>query len=275
MGVIRIGTSGFSFQDWKGTVYPANIKDSEMFSYYVEHYRPNTVEINYTYYRLPAANTFYRLLSKSPEDFDFTVKLFGGITHEPCKEFPPSPVDAGLCEQFIEGIKPLLESNKLGCLLAQFPERLKPSPEAWDFILSLPDLLGRLPLVYEFRNRKWLTEETFEALEKEKIGFCAVDEPQMGNLMPLVPAVTSDIAYLRLHGRSPNWYKDMAQRYDYLYSEDELKSFVPTIEQMASKSKAMYVQFNNCHAGSALRNLKMMQFLLGMNLPPMQADLIY
>ena len=127
MGTIRIGTSGYSFQDWKGTAYPSTIKDSQMFSYYVEQFRFNTVEINYTYYRLPSAKSMVTLAKKSPEDFDFTIKLFGGITHEPWKNPPPARVDTQLCQQFTEGIKPLAESGKLGGVLAQFPVYFLPS----------------------------------------------------------------------------------------------------------------------------------------------------
>ena len=273
MGEIRIGTSGYSFQSWKGNVYPADIKGSEMFSCCVNQYRLNTVEINYTYYRLPVARTFDSLLLKAPEDFDFTVKLFGGITHEPEKNYPPVRADGGLCEVFLEGIKPLVQAGKLGCILAQFPARLKRSQGAWDYLLSLPKALNGLPLVYEFRDKGWVCEETAKMLKQAGIGFCAVDEPQVGSLMPLVPMVTSDVAYLRLHGRNKNWYSDPSQRYDYFYNENELKKFLPVINYMASKSRLTYVQFNNCHSGAALRNVKMMQMLLGMNLPPMQRGL--
>lgn len=265
--MIRIGTSGYSFQDWRGTVYPANIKNQDMFAYYVGHYRPNTVEINYTYYRQPVARTFESMIKKSPEDFMFTVKLFGGITHEAMR---PEPT---ICNQFLQGIEPLIESKMLGCILAQFPPMFQPGKKAWDFLLSLPEALDGLPLVYEFRNKEWASEATNHALKKAGIGYCAVDGPQVGPLMPLVPAVTSDIGYLRLHGRNMNWFKDPAHRYDYLYSEDELKSFIPIINQMAAESTVLYVQFNNCHAGAALRNVKMLQFLMDLDLPPMQGEL--
>jgi uncharacterized protein YecE (DUF72 family) len=273
MGTIRLGTSGYSFQDWKGTVYPATIKDSQMFSYYVDQFRFNTVEMNYTYYRQPSAKSMETLAKKSPEDFDFTVKLYGGITHEPWKNSPPTRIDNQLCEQFLEGIKPLRESGKLGCILAQFPASLHRSPEAWEYLLSLPEALGGVPLVYEFRNKTWASEETVGKLRHAGIGHCAVDEPQIGPLMPLNPAVTSDIAYLRLHGRNQKWFKDPTQRYDYLYSDEELKSFLPIMEDMSNQSRTVYIAFNNCHAGSAVRNAKMMAALLYMDLSPAQLEL--
>lgn len=274
MGAIRLGTSGYSFQDWKGVAYPPKIKDSEMFPYYVNQFRFNTVEINYTYYRQPSARAFASLVNKSPQNFDFTVKLFGGITHEPWKEFPPTRIDTDLCKQFLDGIRPLMDSGKLGCLLAQFPASLRCSPEAWGYLLSLPDALEGLPLVYEFRNKGWISKETFSILQNAGIGFCTVDEPQIGALMPFISEVTSPIAYLRLHGRNKMWFKDPPHRYDYLYSDEEIRSFLPTIHSMASKSKTLYIAFNNCHAGYAWRNARALQTLVGLDLPPMQGELL-
>ncbi|MHB0997962.1 MAG: DUF72 domain-containing protein [Armatimonadota bacterium] len=273
MGDIRLGTSGYSFQSWKGTAYPSGMKDSGMFDHYIDQFRLNTVELNYTYYRLPSTKGIASMAKRSPDNFDFTVKLFGGITHEPWKNFPPTHVDTGLCDRFIEGIKPLTDSGKLGCVLAQFPASLLRSPEAWGYLLSLPDALNRLPMVYEFRNKGWVSEETVQLLKYAGVGLCTVDEPQIGALMPVYPKVTSDIAYLRFHGRNKNWFKDPSQRYDYLYSEKELTEFIPTIESMASQSRTLYVAFNNCHAGAAVRNVKMLQALLGLDLPPLQGDL--
>jgi len=273
MGEIRLGTSGYSFDDWKGTVYPQNIKDSEMFAYYIDHFRLNSVEINFTYYKMPAAKVFDFYARKSPDDFLFTAKLFSGITHDPWIGDSPVVIDKEQCARFLAGVQPLAELGKLGCLLAQFPPHMRPGEQAWNYLLSLREAFDGYPLVYEFRNKAWGSKHTVTALKQAGIGFCAVDEPQIGPLMPLVPAVTSDIAYLRLHGRNMNWFQNKTVRYDYLYSEQELIALLPTINSMVSKSSKMYIQFNNCHAGSALRNAKMMQYLLGLDQPPIQGVL--
>ncbi len=273
MSNIRLGTSGYSFGDWKGEVYPKNIKDSEMFDYYLNQFRLNTVEINYTFYSMPCPPVFEFYARRVPDYFDFAIKLYNELTHKPCLTNQPDMPDKDLCLRFLAGIQPLTESGKLGCLLAQFPPHLKPSLKAWDYLKALRDELGSNKLVYEFRNKAWVSDHAITTLKREGIGFCAVDCPQVGPLMPLVPAVTSKIAYLRLHGRNMNWFKDKSVRYDYFYSEEELKKLLPIVNRMASMSSTVYIQFNNCHAGAALRNVKMMQYLLGLDVPPIQGVL--
>jgi len=262
MGMVRIGTSGYSFRSWKGTVYPPTIKESQMLSYYINEFKFNTVEINYTYYHQPSAKTMASLAQKTPEGFDFTVKLFGGITHEPFRSGIPEHVDTSLSAQFTEGIAPLKESGKLGCVLAQFPPGMPYTPKTWNYLLSLKESFHDVPLVFEFRNRAWASNETFERLREADIGFCAVDCPPLESLMPLIPEVTSKIAYLRLHGRNPNWFKEPFRRYDYVYTTEELEQLLGTIREMASRSDKMYIAFNNCHAGAALRNAKALQEMI-------------
>lgn len=274
MGKIYLGTSGYSFDDWIGRVYPEGIKKSQMFAYYLNNFGMNSVEINYTYYKMPARKVFQHYAAITPEDFRFSVKLFSGITHEPWIGERSGKLDQAACSGFLEGIYPLVDVGRLGCLLAQFPPHLTPTENAWQYLYSLKEAFFDLPLVYEFRNKRWISQTTFAALRNAGIGFCAVDQPQIGPLMPLVPEVTSDTSYLRLHGRSANWFSDSKLRYDYLYSEEELRSFLPDIRQMQSQSKIMFIQFNNCHAGSAVRNAQMMKQLLDMDVPPTQGVLM-
>jgi len=117
----------------------------------------------------------------------------------------------------------------------------------------------------EFRNKGWAKPETFEFLKKNNLGYCAVDEPKLPRLMPFVNEVTSDIGYLRFHGRNKNWFNAPTEvRYDYMYSEDELKEFVPEIKKMEKNSKNLYILFNNCHAGKAVKDAKKLKTMLGL-----------
>lgn len=273
MGTILLGTSGYSFNDWIGNVYPSNLKKSEMFQYYLQHFRLNSVEINYTYYKMPSRNVFKHYAAATAENFKFCVKLFSGITHAPWMKNGTGELDGTLAESFLFGIAPIIEANKLGSLLAQFPPHLKPTDKTWNYLLLLRKTLLGCPLVVEFRNNLWINKFTFKTLRSADIGFCAVDEPNIEPLMPLISEVTADVAYLRLHGRSPLWFSDSRHRYDYLYTSAELESFLPVIKDMQSRSQSLYIMFNNCHAGSAVRNVQMMQYLLDLDVPPLQGVL--
>jgi uncharacterized protein YecE (DUF72 family) len=124
--------------------------------------------------------------------------------------------------------------------------------------------MGRIPIAVEFRHGSWLTPDiqdtVFHFLRKHQIIYVMADEPQYGTLatVPFVPHLTADTAYFRLHGRNKeNWLKkgiETSLRYAYLYSEEELKEFLPTIESIDKRAKEVYVMFNNCHGGFAMKN---------------------
>src|SRR3954447_6661725 len=117
--MIHIGTSGYSYADWKGPVYPETIKDNEMLPFYSQHF--NTTEINYTYYRMPAARTLAAMASKVPDDFIFTIKASTELTHE---REPAAEGEGATPENFRlfrQALQPLLDENKFGAVLAQFP----------------------------------------------------------------------------------------------------------------------------------------------------------
>lgn len=264
-GVILVGTSGFSYQDWRGVFYPPDFPERDMLAYYSRHFP--VVELDFTYYRMPSPRTMASLERKTPPGFTFCVKAYREMTHE-------RPQDRAelrsLCRQFASALDPLRAAGKLGCVLVQFPWSFGPSPENRALVEDLPELLPGLELVVEFRNSQWISDETREALTRARLGFCAVDEPRLKGLMPPLTWVTSPVAYVRFHGRNARkWWKHEHpwERYDYLYSEEELKSWVPRIRQMAEQAERTYVLFNNCHAGQAAKNASMMQLLLGGDLP--------
>jgi len=267
--MIKIGTSGFSFKDWLGTIYPEKLSSKEMLTYYEQQLRFDCVEINSTYYTLISDKSFLSTANKTSKNFEFVVKGYKGITHDPfdnrLKEQKVSIKTAKEnTEKFIYSIQPLKEKNKLASVLLQFPVFFYPSNESNDYLLQCKEWFKDIPLVIEFRNNAWAKKETFEFLKKNKLGYCAVDEPKLQRLMPFINEVTSDIGYIRFHGRNPNWFNVSAgERYNYLYSETELKSFIPEINKMDNKAKKTYIFFNNCHAGSAIKNAIMLKKMLG------------
>jgi len=254
--MIYVGTSGFKFDDWKGTFYPPDVPQNKWLTYYGERF--NCLEINSSYYRLMPAQTFYYMAQKVPEGFQFAVKAYGGLTHE------PADATADDARAFIDSLQPLIEASKFGCVLAQFPNRFRNTEENRQYLIEFKERLEGLPVVIEFRHREWAEEAVFPFLRENGLGYCAVDEPRFRSLMPPIAVATSGIGYVRFHGRNAEkWFKgDNKTRYDYLYSEDELREWVPKIKTLDQQAERVYVFMNNCYAGKAATNAGQMREIL-------------
>jgi len=254
--MLYIGTSGFSYQDWIGPFYPENIKKGDMLHLYAQQF--NTVEINSSYYRIPPAAVFYHLQRKVPDDFKFAVKANQEMTHV-------REINQPVFQEFKASLQPLLNSGKLGCILAQFPYSFHYNKNNQDYLRYLKDKMDDLPLIVEFRNVYWITEEVFDFLRKNEIGFCAVDQPPLKGLIPPLAETTSGLGYVRFHGRNKEkwWQHEHSyQRYDYLYSEQELKEWVPKIKQIVTQTIDQYIFMNNHYKGKATKNALMLMKLL-------------
>jgi uncharacterized protein YecE (DUF72 family) len=217
-----------------------------------------TVEVNFTYYRMPTARTTAAMVKKAP-GLVFTVKLPGEITHE-------GKLTREAVKQYRDGVEPMLAAGVLGCVLAQFPWGFKYTPEAMAFLTELGKRLGDLKPVAEFRNAAWATDAVYKELKRLNVGFCNVDEPHLRGLMPATDVVTSEIAYFRFHGRNAKeWWKhdEAAQRYNYLYKQDELAEWVPRVKKAAAKAETTYIFMNNHPLGQAVVNAEMMMEMLG------------
>jgi uncharacterized protein YecE (DUF72 family) len=260
MGIL-IGTSGFSYEDWRGYFYPQELPKKEMLNYYAEHFP--TVEVNATYYSLPHPATFYQMARKVPPGFEFVVKAHKDMTH--AAEFLPDAF-----QQFRAALEPLREAGMLGCVLAQYPWSFKAIPENRNALQQLRVELPELPVVVEFRNAGWVSDDTFALLRELQFGFCCVDEPHLKGLMPRIVKATSPIGYVRFHGRNADkwWRHEQAyERYDYLYSEEELAEWVPKIRDLSEETEKTYLFFNNHYEGKAGQNAQMMAQLLNLTLP--------
>jgi uncharacterized protein YecE (DUF72 family) len=221
------------------------------------------VEVNATYYSLPHPATFYQMARKVPAGFQFVVKAHKDMTHS--EDFLPESFRA-----FRAALEPLTEMGTLGCVLGQFPWSFKATPDNRDALERFRAELADLPVVVEFRNSGWVTEETFELLRDLEFGFCCVDEPRLKGLMPPVVRATSPIGYVRFHGRNAaKWWQHQHayERYDYLYSEEELSEWVPRVRELAEETERTYLFFNNHYEGKAGQNAQMMAQLLNLTLP--------
>lgn len=257
--MIRVGTSGYSYDDWHSRFYPADLAARDRLAFYARKF--GCVEVNSTFYRQPTTALTAAMVAKVPPEFRFAVKVYGGITHD------WTAATAGDFRVFAGGLKPLLESGRLGAVLAQFPHRFSPSRERVAHVRRLREEWPDLPLVVEFRHDGWLDERTFDLLEALSVGFCCVDEPAIAGLMPPLARVTASPAYVRFHGRNAaKWYdhEQAYERYDYLYSAAELAEWVPRIKTLALQAEETYVFFNNHYDAQAVVNATELSEQLGL-----------
>jgi uncharacterized protein YecE (DUF72 family) len=237
-----------------------------MLDFYAKRFR--TVELNFSYYRMPTERTTSSMVRRTPQDFLFTIKAHGDFTHQ--GERTPEGV-----AEFKRGTAPLVDNDRLGALLFQFPYAFKNTPENQDYMRLLWDDFRPWPLVVEFRHRSWMTEEVFDLLREEQVGFCCVDEPDLPGLPPSVVAATSDVAYIRFHGRNrKDWWSEESRyaRYNYSYTEEELTEWVDNIWGLAKQATSTFVFFNNHVNGQAPMNAEMLMSLMGLPVPKLLGD---
>jgi uncharacterized protein YecE (DUF72 family) len=265
--------------------YPGDVKTAEgRLRYYANHF--DTVEVDSTYYAIPDKRNTYLWVERTPDNFIFHIKVYGALTgHGIDPKTLPKDIFNLLLEKdktekyvyikepslletiairFKEALIPLVETDKLGILVFQFPPWFQYRTANLDYILKCKDFMQTLPLAVEFRHRSWLAPNKVDSvihfLSKYQLAYITADEPQYGNLatVPFLPKVTTDIAYFRFHGRNKeNWLKkgiETSLRFAYLYSDEELKEFVNPILNTNKLAKSTFVMFNNCHGGFAVKN---------------------
>jgi uncharacterized protein YecE (DUF72 family) len=250
---IRIGPAGWSYPDWNGIVYPAKKSKGFHELEYLSHYF-NTVEVNVSFYRpvtSKMAESWVTKVAHNPE-FLFTVKLWNRFTHN-IHELQPE--DSSI---FRQGIQPLMESNRLGCVLMQFPWSFKNTNDNQQHLERVIDEFQNIPLVLEVRHASWISENIFNYLHDHSVGFCNIDQPVFYKSIKPTAVGTSLTGYVRLHGRNyEDWFREGAgrdARYDYLYSEQELAEWIERIKFIASQTNQTFVITNNHFRGQAVTN---------------------
>ena len=254
--MIYLGTSGFSYNDWVGNFYPAGMPKGEWLSYYAREF--DTCEVNSTFYALPKPSSLKAMAEKTGEDFLFCFKANHEMTHQ-------RDDNASIFEAFCQVLEPIITAGKLGCILAQFPYSFGFNRRNWDYLGLFKERLGELPLVIEFRNAKWLKSEVFDWLRHHRLGFCCVDEPRLPNLLPPIAEATTDIGYVRFHGRnSAKWWQheQAYERYDYSYTAEELSEWLPKIQKLDSAAEKTFVFANNHWRGQAVSTIRQLRLML-------------
>jgi len=251
---LRIGPAGWSYPDWNGFVYPRKKpKEFHEATYLAEFF--DTIEINTSFYNPVKAEIAKQWVERVSfnKSFLFTAKLWQRFTHD----------QAGTAEDeklVRAGFEPLREAEKLGAVLLQFPFSFHRTRETTAYLVQLLKRFADFPLVVEVRHATWNVPEAFELLAEHNAGFCNIDQPLIGRSMGATQEATSPVGYVRLHGRRyDTWFSDdenlsSHERYNYLYSAEELKPWAERVEKLEKAAREVYVITNNHYEGKAVVN---------------------
>lgn len=281
--MINIGLTGWGDHD---TLYEDLARKSDKLKTYSSHFP--IVELDASYYAIQPARNIKKWINETPERFQFVVKIHQALTlHADFRDF--SETRQELFDAFKEMLAPLQESQKLAMVLVQFPPWFDCSSQNIKYILYVKQQLQDYPMCVEFRHQSWFNdqfkEETLSFLTEHQIIHAVVDEPQVKDAsIPLVNRITSDIAFVRYHGRNIHGWtkKDMTDqewrdvRYLYNYNKTELLDLAQKVKILEQKAKKVYVVFNNNSGGHAAQNAKTYQNILGIDyegLAPQQLKL--
>jgi uncharacterized protein YecE (DUF72 family) len=262
MGRVRFGPAGWDYPDWNGTVFPKpRPRGFDPLAYLAGYF--DTVEINNTFYRPPTAAIAKRWVARVAEHrgFKFTAKLWRRFTHERDTTWSRSDVAAARA-----GLDALHEAGRLGALLLQFPWSFRNDQAAQEWLADLFAAFDRLPLVLEVRHVSWADAAILEWLGERGVGLVNIDQPQFRRSIKPGAVVTAPVGYVRLHGRNyKDWFRKTAgrdERYDYLYTADELRPWAKRVEEIAARTKETYAVTNNHRFGKAPANAAMIESLV-------------
>ncbi len=275
-GEIRVGTSGWSYPSgegtWNGIFYPAKkARGFDELAFYAEHF--DTVEVNSSFYRIPALKTTQEWARRTPDNFEFSLKLFQKFTHPEmflkATGKDPADIDRKDVDEFRAAIEPLAGAGKLGALLAQFPASFKNEPGSRDYLAWLLHAFRDYRVAVELRHKSFSDDpkEMLQLLGEHGAALVQIDEPKFKtsirqNLLPNV----NTFYYLRLHGRNAaQWWKhDKSEdRYNYLYSAQELEPIVEAVEEASREVNKSYAYANNHFSAKSVANAATIRAKLG------------
>jgi uncharacterized protein YecE (DUF72 family) len=299
---VRVGTASWTDPTMTapGVFYPPEADTAEERLVYYANQFP-IVEVDATYYALPARRTAELWLERTPPDFTFDIKAHALMTGQPSevKRLPkdlrealppelldrarvyardlPREIDDEIWARFVDALEPLRSSGKLGALFLQYPRWFFPTSESREEILRARERLGDLPLAVELRHASWFNdknrERTIRFLSDHEIPFVMVDAPPgtKSSLPPITLVSSPKLAVVRFHGRrTETWERSgipVVERFRYLYATDELGEWVPRIREAADRVPEVHVLMNNCYANYGTTNAREIADLLAADLP--------
>jgi uncharacterized protein YecE (DUF72 family) len=293
MSDIRVGTCSWTDPTMLRAWYPSSVRTAaDRLRYYSGYF--DTVEVDSSYYGMPTSATARLWVERTPPGFVFHIKAFAMLTRHgvkpeqlppPLREghtfeldrggrilHPPRALREDAFTLFGEALEPLRSEGKLGMILMQFPPYFLANEANREYIAWAGERLAPDRMAVEFRHVSWVEPDrladTLELLASIGASYVCVDEPrlQTANALPPITAATADVGYVRFSGRNElTWnarVKTAAERFRYLYAEEELGEWVEPVRSLSTETEVTYVMFNNCYADYAPRNARQMMSLL-------------
>jgi uncharacterized protein YecE (DUF72 family) len=286
MSKIRVGTSGWSYPSgkgtWNGVFYPAKgtrrprgAPKFDELTFYAEHF--DTVEVNSSFYRVPTVESVRKWIDRTPRGFEFSLKLYQKFTHpdmfSKATGEDASALGARDVDEFRQAIDPLAEAGKLGALLAQFPASFKNDEESRGYLEWLLRAFRAYPMAVELRHRSWSDglQGTLALLQEHGAAIAQIDEPKFKtSIRQDLRTTTRSFYYLRLHGRNArHWWKhdSSEDRYNYLYSDEELEPIADAVKASSREVKKAYLYANNHFSAKSVANAAILKHQLGQDVP--------
>ncbi|MCW3820132.1 DUF72 domain-containing protein [Micromonospora sp. DR5-3] len=290
MGELKVGTASWTDRTLLDSGWYPQTADTpeKRLAYYARQFP--LVEVDATYYSPPAERTAHLWVDRTPPGFTFNVKAFSLLTGHPTRvgalykdlrpdtekknlypdDLPPQAYEE-VWSRFLSALDPLVEADRLGVVLFQFPPWFTIKRDNKQYLLEVAKRCAPLRAAFEFRHASWFDgdnrEETLGFLRKHQLPYVCVDMPQgHRSSVPPVLAATADLAVVRFHGHSERWTsKDIHEKFGYDYSDRELRDWVPRLRELAGEAEQTHVLMNNCYRDYAQRNGQRLQVLLGVD----------
>jgi uncharacterized protein YecE (DUF72 family) len=291
MGGVQVGTASWTDRTLieSGWYPPEADTPEKRLRYYARQFP--LVEVDATYYALPAEQTAALWAARTPHGFTFNVKAFSLFTHHPTpvaalpadlrpaaektgkdrvyfQDVGPTVADEAW-QRFSSALEPLRQAGKLGAILLQFPPWFPISRARKDYIVACAERAAPDPVCVEFRNRTWMTpqnqDETLSFLTEHRLPYVCVDMPQghRDSIPPVLAATSPGLAVIRMHGHSVRWdSKNIHERFGYRYTQAELTEWAPKVRALAADTRQTHVLFNNCYRDYAQVNAQQLTELL-------------
>jgi len=241
---LYIGTSGYKYEDWRGTFYKKNITPYEMLIEYSKHF--NFMELTFTFYKMPILKTVESIAQRVKDKTKISIRLNkvflkGAFSNEDVKLFK-------------DAIKPFIEKDIAIAYLCDFSPKFSASKANLDLMLKLKKIFYELPIFFELQNRTWYKERYLEDMRSSNLGIVILDMPEVKGLAPYYPITTNSNTYIRLYGKSRLWLTPTSKELNYLYSEEEMKKIYDDLKRLSIVSNNVFVSFCNLEDGKAAIN---------------------